>query len=448
MHLPRPLLVITLAYGVLIILYAALVPPWETPDEPAHYRYLTELAGRWRPPNDPGIRQTDRFCKDYAFTTSNYEWYHPALGYLPLAVVYRILQLLVPRSLPAEIPLFNPLFCPDPFAYPNLFRAEAPHPFKIWEHQWGLLILRWTSALWGLVVIIATYRIGRSLGMDGFEVVAAAWVAFLPQFSFISASVRNDTLNNAISALLFLLAVEMQLSWKHRNRLAWLMGLTLGIGLLTKLTSVYLIPVALLAAILPPSSSTKEQIRLTIQIIATSIIITALYYLLYPEARAALAYTKAQMEIKPQSLSWTYWKPFFPLLIDLFFARFGWANIPVPSWWIQIAFGEWILGMILSLYHMVRSLRRWRESSHIRILFLLLFGLCLAFVGVIRYNFSHFQPQGRFLFPALVSCALLGTWGLGATLPKPARFWIGLGIVSFMLLFNLRALATIVSAYY
>ena len=446
MHLPKSLLAVMFTYCILAGLYAALVPPWETPDEPAHYRYVTQLAERWRPPDDPGIRQRDRFCRDYTFITSNYEWYHPALGYLPLAMVYRILQLLAPHSLPANIPPFNLSFCSDPFTSPNLFRLEASHPLKVWQHGWGLLILRIASSLWGLVIITVTYQTGKLLEMNGFEIVAAAWVAFLPQFTFISASVRNDTTNNAIAALLLFLIARMQLS-ERRRWVILITGLTLGTGILTKLTLAYLAPAVLLAGLLP-SQSLRDRIRAATCIIVISSIPVALYYLGYPEAWSALSYTESQMKVRPEITSWTYWKPFFPLLLDLFFARFGWANVLVPAWWIRIAFGIWVLGAGFSCYRLACLLKQERKNPKTRILFLLTIGLLLAFVGVIRYNLSHFQPQGRFLFPALVSWALLGTWGLSTALPKQARFPVGLGTMGFMFLFNLKSLITLISVYY
>lgn len=448
MRIPRPLLVIMLAYSALAILYAVLTPPWETPDEPAHYRYVMQLADRWRPPTDPMIRQRDRFCRDYTYISSNYEWYHPALGYLPLAAVYRMLKLVTPHSLPADIPPFNPLFCSDPFQYPNLFSLEATHPLEVWQHNWGILILRVISSAWGLAVIYATYRTGQLLEMGGFEVVAAGWVAFLPQFTFINASVRNDTLSNAFAALLFLLSAEMQVFPQRRNRIALIMGLAVGTGMLTKLTLAYLIPTVLLASALPPSLPTKERIRSLACISAVSLALVALYYLGYQEARAALLYTEAQMQIIPESLSRAYWKPFFPMLVDLFFARFGWANVVVPAWWIKVAFGIWVLGAGLSLYQLIRLLKRKEERVKSHILVILFAGVFLAFAGVVRYNLSHFQPQGRFLFSALVGWALLGTWGISTTLPKRTRFLTGLIMMGFMLLFNLRSLAILASAYY
>lgn len=448
----RPLAVITLVYLVLAISYAVLTPPWETPDEPAHYQYVVQLAERWRPPSDPMIRQRDRFCRDYAYISSNYEWYHPAFGYLPLSVAYKILKAVAPHSLPATLPPFNPFFCSDPFANPNLFHLETSSPIETWRHQWGFLILRIFSSLWGLPVIFAAYRVGQLLGSERLAIVASCWIAFLPQFAFISASVRNDTASNAIGALLFLLIADIMLFPEptRRKRLIVITGLVLGTGMLTKLTFAYLIPVALLVTIFasPKSNSLIEQTKAALCIIGFSLGVVTLYYLGYSEAQAAFSYTRAQMKITPHSLSVNYWKPFFPMLIDLFFARFGWANILIPGWWIKIAFGIWLSGAFLSIYHAVRLLKYRKNLPEARLTLVFALSLLLALAAVIRYNFSHFQPQGRFLFPALVSWAHLGTWGILKSLPERARRPVSLAIVGYMLLFNLRSLISLSDAYY
>lgn len=437
---------VTLAYCILIFLYAVLVPPWETPDEPAHYRYAAQLAARWRPPADPGVRQKDRFCRDYDFISSNYEWYHPALGYAPAAICYKIVKLLAPRSLPAEIPPLNPQFCNDPFNHPLLFSHETLVPISVWEGLWGVLIVRIFSSVGGLIVIFAAYQIGRHLRMGDLAPIAAAWIAFLPQFIFISASVRNDTLANAIGALLFLLIALMQIAPERCKRYSLITGGLLGMGLLTKLTLAYLYPAAFLAIILSARWKPRRWIRPVMYMLISGSAVTILYYAAYEEARSALIYTINQMKINPELFSWFYIRRIPAMLVDLFFARFGWANIVVPSLWIRAALVMWIIGVLLSVSRGI--LVRKEEPTTVRILFILAFGFLLAIAGVFRYNLSHFQPQGRFLFPVLVCWALLGTWGFSRLSNRRVSRIIGISTVVFMFLFNLRALILLWATYY
>ena len=45
-----PIMLIIVTYLTMGILYAAKIPPWETPDEPAHYNYIKYLAENYRFP--------------------------------------------------------------------------------------------------------------------------------------------------------------------------------------------------------------------------------------------------------------------------------------------------------------------------------------------------------------------------------------------------------------
>lgn len=46
----RMLVIILVIYIAWSVIYAALVPPWESPDEPAHYLYVAYLAQHGVPP--------------------------------------------------------------------------------------------------------------------------------------------------------------------------------------------------------------------------------------------------------------------------------------------------------------------------------------------------------------------------------------------------------------
>lgn len=442
------LALIALTYSLLATLYAVLIPPWESPDEPAHYQYVVQLAERKRPPQDSLVRQKDRFCRDYPYISSNYEWYHPPLGYVPLAIVYQIVESLSPSILPDKIPQLNLLFCEDPFRYPALFLHEDLKPLLIWKDKWGLLILRLSASLWGLVIIYAVYQTSHLLKMGNFAIVTAAWVAFLPQFIFISATIRNDTVANVIGALLFLLIARVQMSKPDRLS-GLLMGLLSGAGILTKLNLLYLLPLTILALILPQWKTWQKWTGPVFLVAASYGAVVILYYLLYGEARAALSYTMLQMQIKPQAFSWSYWKPFLPMLTDLFFARFGWANVTLPNGWIRFACGIWSIGAGLTLLQSMRLFHKKQEMATVHLLALFAFSLAAALAGVIRYNLAQFQPQGRFLFPVLLPWAIWGMWGVHQSLSgQRIREVVGVGLIGFMLLFNLRALVVLWTTYY
>ncbi|OGO74234.1 MAG: hypothetical protein A3K45_00775 [Chloroflexi bacterium RIFOXYC12_FULL_59_14] len=452
MNLHRIILVlIAVMYCALSVMYAILTPPWESPDEPAHYLYVSQLAARWRPPQKSTIQQTNRFSKDQAFISSNYEWYQPALGYLPAAVVYKVLEIIAPDSLPKQIPSLSSLIPTIPSKY-NIFIHPDRGILHVWDDAWGLLIIRMLLSLLGLPVIFAAYRLGSLVDKEsGFLGIAAAgWVAFLPQFTFINTSVRSDTLTNAIAALVFLTAALMQTSGEQRDRNALLMGILLGLGLISKNTFVYMVPIGLIAVILSDPRAPRTWLRLALLVLSPALILWGAYYLAFDEARIAFAYTlTTALKINPELLTWKHLQEIpEPLLIDLFYARFGWANVAPPAICSKFAFGFWSVGSCISLIQSVRFFRRPELGQQMKIVALLFVGMLLAFIGVVRFNLSVVQPQGRLLFPALLPWAILGFWGVWQILPKRSEKIVAILIVSFMLLFNIYALCFVLAPAY
>jgi hypothetical protein len=440
---------VIIVYMSLAIAYAILVPSWDTPDEPAHYRYVADLARRKRPPENPKIIRKGRFCEDYNFISSNYEWYHPAIGYLPISGLYALIAWLAPNRLPAEIPPLNPLFCASPFEHLNMFVHPALGLINTWKNMWGFLILRWGAALMGILVIWAALETACLLDMKESSFLPGSLISLLPQFIFISSSIRNDTTTNALAALLFLFSARLQYIAEPQaaRRQIFILGITAGLGLLSKLAFLYVFPVAILAVWILPVPSSEERIRNTIRLTLPSLMFVGLYYGLYPEARAALHHTALELRIHPRALTWDYWRPVPAMLIELFFARFGWANVALPQGWIPTALGLWAIGAALTLGQAL-TLRRKPESAPLRrVLILLALGEVLAWIGVLRYNLSQFQPQGRFLFPALVPWAILGTWGL-SRLPRTHRRILSITWIAYMGLLNAISLLTLTAAYH
>ncbi|MCI0475080.1 MAG: glycosyltransferase family 39 protein, partial [Anaerolineales bacterium] len=379
--------------------------------------------------------------------SSNYEWFQPALGYLPAAVIYKTLDIFAPGSLPREIPPLNPQFCSSSSTHPNLFTHPSLKVFEVWKNGWGLVVIRILSSLWGIAVIYAAYRIGcicdKNEGWLG--IVAAGWVAFLPQFTFVNANARSDTLTNAIAALFFLLAVLMQTSPTRINKLALGIGVLLGLGLLSKYTFFYIVPVALLAAMLTSPRAPRAWLKPATLMVLPALVLVAAYYLTFDEARAALIHFLVS-RAKLIALSPTYVSSIFPLLLDSFYGRFGWMSLSTPATWTRIGFGVWSIGAALTLWQIIR---RHRGIPFLRNIAILGVGLLLAFAAVLYYNFSRYDPQGRFLFPILTAWAVFGFWGWWQILSARDQKIATIAALGFMLAFNLYALFfCLVPAYY
>lgn len=452
MHRKRyGLLIISIIYSALAISYAVLTPPWESPDEPAHYVYVAQLASSRRPPTDPGIRQQTTFSQDYPFISSNYEWYHPALGYFPALIVYGLLQRVAPSSLPREIAQLNPRFGVNPSGDASLFLHAGQRPLHVWRGQWGLLAIRMVTSLLGLIVIYATYQTGCLLDGRLLGLVAAAWVAFLPQFTFITSSVRSDTAANAVGALVFYRACLLQFqdeAQKHRSAL--IIGVLMGVGLLTKYTFLFVPLVIVPAVLFARWRSAAARFKAAALVLTPMLLSCSLYCLAYDEARAALVHALAAMlGVNLKTLLPDYlFKVVRHLLVELFFARFGWANVLISNRASWLAFCLWLAGAAMTLVQFFRYRKRLDRQCQLRAIAVLIAGILAAFAGVVWFNLSVFQPQGRFLFPALAAWAVTGFWGLWQILGSRGRLVVGGAALCSMLLFNLYALVRLAGAYY
>jgi hypothetical protein len=136
------------------------------------------------------------------------------------------------------------------------------------------------------------------------------------------------------------------------------LGLWLGLGLLAKHTFLYMLPLGVLAVILAEPGGPRAWrawIRPAAWVVLPALVLWSVYYLAFPEARTALAYTATSLQVRPDALSWAYLSRIpVPLMVTTFYASFGWANVAPPAVWAQVAFGLWGLGAALTAAQSVR----------------------------------------------------------------------------------------------
>ncbi len=213
---------IILLYLILGTLYALYTPAWQAPDEPAHYNYVRYLAEQHRfPVLKPGDYpaayleeiKAARFPPEMSIAPIRYEFHQPPLYYL-LAVPFYGLS------------------------------DGALLPLRLLSVALGallLLVVHWT------VQALAPDRPFLALG-------ATAFVAFLPMHLAMTAAANNDMLAELLLALILLLTIRYLKDAAASSgggagqaRLLVLLGITTGLGLVTK-SSVYVaLPLVLLA---------------------------------------------------------------------------------------------------------------------------------------------------------------------------------------------------------
>lgn len=181
----RAVTIILIAYLFLALTYNTLTPLGEAPDEVSHFSYVRHVATTWRLPSPHGTVFGEVFQPPlYYFLAA------PLTAWLPLGPL--------PVENNADWILGDP--------YRGFNRLIHP-PAARWPWQGEALAwhaARFLSALLGLVTVTATAGIARcTFSNHPWAMVAAtAFVAFLPQFTFLSGALNNDTLATALGALL------------------------------------------------------------------------------------------------------------------------------------------------------------------------------------------------------------------------------------------------------
>lgn len=394
-----PLLLILVGYLLVGGLFAAQVPDWQAPDEPAHYNYIRQLANGRLPIMALGdydeaylneIKDA-RFAPEYSVDAIEYEDWQPPLFYLLLT------------------PVFN-------------------------MSDGALLPLRLVSLLFGAGVIFLAYQIARLLFPQA-EWVAwstAVFVAFIPQHVAMLASVNNDSLSELLIALLLYLTLR----WVTRDGIRtlgddrrWLIGLgvLLGLGFLTKATVYLMAPVLAVVLLWQYWRTWQRLFQAAVLLFTPAFLLGAIWWV-----RNVMVYGgfdvlgktahDAVVIGQPRTVEWISKygldgtvQRFLQTTFNSFWGQFGWMAVPmrVEVYWLLLGLsGTAVLGLFLYRFTTTQLPVQFRSRLPVLILWLVFLLTLAIHVG---YNFTFVQHQGRYLFPALIPISLgfslgLGTW--------------------------------------
>jgi 4-amino-4-deoxy-L-arabinose transferase-like glycosyltransferase len=413
------LLTILVAYAVLGALYAIKTPPWQVPDEPAHYNYVRHLVEQRRL---PVLRQGDydqdyleqikgaKFASEYTIDSIRYEFHQPPLYYLLLAPFYA---------------LFNGKLIP----------------------------LRLITSLFGIGLLVITYGVGKSLSSAESSHRHPAWlalgmtafVAFIPQHIAMSAAVQNDILAELLIGIILL---RMILWLKSGTSLeagqCILTGILIGLALLTKLPAYIALPLALIVVVLKYGPSwRKGAILLAIRPTVVSLgalLLPALLIGLPWFIRNATVYGSLDLvglsrhdQVVIGQLRTSEWidqfgwanlpSVFLSTTFRSFWAQFGWMAVPVDE---RIYVTLRMFTAIAAVGFVFRVADVWEKHLSLSkpVTLLACSGL-LTLLTYLWYNTTFYQAQGRYLYPALIPFALAWTIGIAEALRRDNIRWIG-----------------------
>jgi hypothetical protein len=419
------LLALSLIRGVL---YSAVTPPWQAPDEPGHFQYVGFLVRYHRLPTRQDIAAEERLqTQVYVSMQESGFWARRA-------------HTLAPPALEKE---YRAAVGHPPLYY--LLGALLLVPFSRCDLVTQLYVLRLGSVLLGTLTVLVTYLTAQALFPEdaSWQLAILAFVAFLPMHAFITSSVNNDSLAELLVSLVIyslLRILKDGLSWQRAMSIVCL----LASGLLTKRTTAFAIPLAALTILLYclrakplKLAPTSEACRCPLHWLRKRgiwlLIASAIGLGLWTLTRVPFHYFHLLLE--PQryaSAALRAYALFFLLTFASFWANFGWMNVPLDLGWYAALAVFSLLAFCGLGFFTVRVVRETEalETWQRRALLMLLLAVALTLAQTFGLMIVQGIPQqGRYLFPALIPLAVFFTVGLREWVPARHRSIFPLALV-------------------
>lgn len=400
------LFVILAAYIALGGLFATQIPAWQTPDEPAHYNYIRQLAAGQLPviaPGDYNQKQIETQIAPpnakpgFSLDALQYEDHQPPLFYA-LAVPVYVLgggSLVALRLFALFIGGFAVLF-----AYLAISEIFPHHP--------------WVAAF------------------------AAVLYALLPQHLHMLSALNNDCLAEALLMAAVWQSARMIRLGVTGQRVTWL-AFSAGLGFLTKTTAYLAFPIGGLAVLFasppaqPPRQTLAHALRFCLIALAFGVVWWARNLFVYGGTDVmGLQAHNAIVVGQPTTQEWLAQFGAAGLLSRLaqttfqsFWGQFGWMSIVLDTKFYLAFFIFTALSLLLFVVWRGRATLSRAQVWQLRLMGILA-GFTFAAFG--WYNLQFIQHQGRYLFPALSTFALVAALGWTSLSSRPISRWMWLGL--------------------
>lgn len=428
-------LLLLITYFIVGGMFAIYTPAWQAPDEPAHYNYILQVAHEGCCPKiEPGdwdsayLEQLKaaKFAPDLLVNLPSiqYEDHQPPLYYL------------------LQAPLFT-------------------------LTNGSLIALRLFSLLMGAGIVLCAYGLVRAVLPEHPQVAlgTAVLVAFLPQHLAGLASVSNDALSNlliAITLLSTILYLKDEPSIKE-----WHLGLLVGLGLLTKVSTIFLIGYVPLAISVrwwmdsrqssvvsrQPKDGLVVGARQILPLLAAffipALLLGGMWWLHsintygFPDLFGLRQHDKVvtgqarTAELIAQVGFMDYLKTALQTTFNSFWGQFGWMGVPMPNWIYTLLLGLVAVagsGLVINSMKVEEGREGLRPSptdSDVimmrRVIWTFInLAILLAVLEYVYYNTVFLQLQGRYMFTGMIPMALVIVLGVDGW-----RVWLARRVTVF-----------------
>lgn len=431
--------------------WSLIVPPFQVPDENAHYAYVQQLAERGTLPKQlppgSGLSQREDRTIDALLTFGIVG--HRDNPAPETEVQQEVLDKIAREDLPAKGTGDALSATPNP----PLYYALQAIPYKLVPSDKvldKLAAMRVLSALMGAMTVLLVFMFLRELlpGTPWAWPAGSLLVAFQPLFGFMSGGVNNDgLLFLAAAGVLWGIARAFRRGLDTRG--GALIGGFMAVGLVTKFTMLGLIPAALLAVLLLAlrgwRAADRERRAAALRGTAWAVGLAAAPVLAYVLLNRlvwdrgalpggvgslpggggrAFSYHEEFNHVWQLFLPrlWMgaqfHYSPFWETWFKGFVGRFGWLDYDFPAWVYEVAKYVSLVVCALALGALWRGRAALRHRlGELAVYVAAVVGVCVT-IGVQSYRYlvanGGVFEQARYLLPLLAL--------YGAVIALAARF--------------------------
>ena len=477
---PRPLAILLAIVAVLGVSWALAIPPWQSPDEVAHFAYAQTLADNG---SLPGARHrpqesSDQVTADSAVGASRGAFYPQSS---PPSWSPQVYRAYVATEHGAHRPSANDGGGANP-AGPNppFYYSFADVAYLI-DHGGTAFGRLYAMQLWGVLLLLgstvgAWLLAGETFGRRRIpQLTCAALVGLLPMDAFMSTSVNPDAMMITVWTLALWLGARV-INHRARSPDAIALGLVTAAAILTKATSYALVIPVLLALTTgwwrhPADERRRQLMRIGTCLLALVLPVVAWLALTVALHRPAVNQVTAT-SAGPHPINigqflsyvWQFYLPhlsfltrFLPSsglpLYDVWLRQdigaFGWLDVGLPSWVYPIATAIIAVFAIaaVGLFVRLRGRAAWPLAGFYALTALAL--LVLMHVTEYRSVIDGLGPvlQGRYLLPVVGLVGLTFAFVI-SRLPRGWRAPTCGAMITLLLVLQVLSLGAEMKAYY
>ena len=440
-----------LAISMLVkgLLWTFAIPPFDAPDEPAHYSHAQLLALRGRLPTAGNLDSTS---PDVALMVSAI-----LLSVTPGTPEARLYQErggsgpVGPAEIAAAKTAQQPVSQTPSGSYSPVGYVLYAVPIRLFAPQGIVAQLagaRLVAVLLGTAAVLAVAWAGLEAGLDARMATAAGVIAgYQPMWSQQTAVVTADAALFCFASLFF--ALMLRTLRRPSRRLGVATAAVLALTLLSKPAGLFALPFAVIFFI--PAIRARGRERVDALAVGFGLsLLAALPFVAWNRYRPAGVPptagrgTLVQYAHILRDAGFAYPRG----LIGQFWGDFGWLEQSLSP---GVITGLRYVSLIAVMFCGAALLKRGRGRSGI-VLGMAYFVACAAvafgFDLLLWLNQGGLGVQGRYLLPALGGAAVAVVAALNRLLPRPAATVVGSLVAGGMVVLNFVSLATLSARFF